>query len=96
MSRVSKEDMDFLHLLTHLRVKDMEEKAWVSIIQSMEGKCKTPTQQSNDSGTVPSNTGTMTWDTAPLVQDATPANDKETPGRNFGTDRAMTCKDTMP
>ena len=43
MSKVSKEDRDFLHLLTHLRVKDMEESAWANIIQCMEGRYETPT-----------------------------------------------------
>ncbi len=75
MSKVSKEDMDFLHLLIHLRVKDMEESAWVNIIQCMEGKCETPMQKSNGSSTMPSSTDAVAWD-------VTPANNKETPGRN--------------
>ena len=44
MSKVSKEDKDFLHLLTHLRVRNMEESAWANIIQCMEGRYDTPTQ----------------------------------------------------
>ncbi len=94
MSKVSKEDMDFLHLLTYLRVKDMEKKAWVNIIQCMEGKCEVPTQKSS-LGTAPSSTGAETQDAVPQMQDAMPANDKETPGGDSGIDGAVTHEDAV-
>ncbi len=51
MSKVSKEDKDFLHLLTHLKVKNTGESAWTNIIQCMETRYST---LMGDAGTAPS------------------------------------------
>ena len=95
MSKVSKEDKDFLHLLTHLRVKDTEESAWVNIIQCMEGRYKTPTQSLNNPGTSPSSNDVTAWGAMPLVQGTAPVSGKETSGRN-SVSSALACMGAVP
>ena len=68
MSKVSKEDKNFLYLLTHLKVKNTEESTWVNIIQHMETRYSTAM---GSALTVPSSKDTMAWDTAPTTQDTT-------------------------
>ncbi len=77
MSKVSKEDKDFLHLLTHLKVKNTEESTWVNIIQCMEGRYSTST---GSAGTVPSSEDAAAQDTMPPTQGTMPG--RETSGRN--------------
>ncbi len=93
MSKVSKEDKDFLHLLTHLRVKNTEESAWVNIIQCMEGRYETPTQNLNDSSTAPFSNDATAWDAMPPMQGTVPVSDKEISGRN-SVGSAAACIDT--
>ncbi len=95
MSKVSKEDKDFLHLLTHLRVKNMEESTWAYIIQHMEGRYETPTQNSNDSSAMPFSNDVVAQDAAPPMQGTVPVSDKETSGGN-SVGSAAACMDTMP
>ena len=56
MSKVSKEDLEFLHLLMHLKMKDTGEEAWVNIIQCMAGKCEPSMQKTGSSDAAPHNT----------------------------------------
>ncbi len=56
MSKVFKEDKDFLHLLTHLKLKNIGESVWTNIIQHMETRYSTPM---GDTGTAPSSKDAM-------------------------------------
>ncbi len=77
MSKVSKEDKDFLHLLTHLKVKNTEESTWVNIIQHMETRYST---SMGSAGTAPSSKDAAAWDTVPPTQGTAPG--RETSGGN--------------
>ncbi len=77
MSKVSKEDRDFLHLLSHLKVKNTEESAWANIIQCMETRYST---SMGGAGTMPSSKDTAAQDTTPSTQDTMPGG--ETSGGN--------------
>ncbi len=77
MSRVSKEDKDFLHLLTHLRVRNTEESTWANIIQCMEIRYST---LMGCVGTTSSSKDAAAWDAMPSTLDTTPG--RETCGGN--------------
>ncbi len=95
MSKVSKEDRDFLYLLTHLKVKNIEEGVRANIIQCMEERYELPTQRVSESGTAPVNPGAAALSTVPSEQDATPTTDERPPSGN-PADSTVTCKDTVP
>ena len=92
MSRVSKEDKDFLYLLTHLRVRNTEEGTWANIIQCMEGRYGTPM---SSTGTMLSSKDVVAWDAAPPMQGTTPGNGSETSGGNSASS-AVACTDAVP
>ena len=88
MSKVSKEDKDFLHLLTHLKVKNTGENMWTNIIQHMEARYSTPM---GDVGTMPSSRDAMAQDAVPSTLDTTQG--RETSG---GNSISSTAASTVP
>ncbi len=88
MSKVSKEDKDFLHLLTHLKVKNTGKSAWTNIIQCMEIRYNTPT---GDVGTTPSSWDAVAQDAMPSTLDTAPGE-----GTSGGNSVSSTAASAMP
>ena len=88
MSKVSKEDKDFLHLLTHLKVKNTGESTWTNIIQCMETRYSTPM---GDAGTMPSSRDATAWDAMPSALDTAPGG-----GTSGGNSVSSTMTGTTP